>query len=145
LLDAKTIWFELHALVAPHEPVLFCWERPPLTKSNWCHRSMVAAWFKRHLGESLIFPAVAICLQIAIGLSLSAHIRWHDLRHTWASCHVQAGTPLHVLQELGGWECVEMVRKYAHLSTAHLHDTWTACKAHPRFGWWREGRRWPAW
>jgi integrase len=48
--------------------------------------------------------------------------RWHDLRHTWASWHVQAGTPLHVLQELGGWECVEMVRKYAHLSTAHLTD-----------------------
>jgi integrase len=48
--------------------------------------------------------------------------RWHDLRHTWASWHVQAGTPLHVLQELGGWECVEMVRKYAHLSTAHLTE-----------------------
>jgi len=51
-----------------------------------------------------------------------AEFRWHDLRHTWASWHVQAGTPLHVLQELGGWECVEMVRKYAHLSTAHLTD-----------------------
>ena len=48
--------------------------------------------------------------------------RWHDLRHPWASWHVQAGTPLHVLQELGGWECVEMVRKYAHLSTAHLRE-----------------------
>lgn len=47
--------------------------------------------------------------------------RWHDLRHTWASWHVQAGTPVHVLQELGGWECVEMVRRYAHLST-HLTD-----------------------
>jgi integrase len=51
-----------------------------------------------------------------------AEFRWHDLRHTWASWHVQAGTPLHVLQELGGWECVEMVRKYAHLSTVHLAD-----------------------
>jgi integrase len=50
------------------------------------------------------------------------NFRWHDLRHIWASWHVQAGTPLHVLQELGGWECVEMVRKYAHLSTAHLTD-----------------------
>ena len=48
--------------------------------------------------------------------------RWHDLRHTWASWHVQAGTPLHVLQELGGWECVGMVRKYAHFSSAHLAE-----------------------
>ena len=46
--------------------------------------------------------------------------RWHDLRHTWASWHAQAGTPLHVLQELGAWESVEMVRRYAHLSSDHL-------------------------
>lgn len=44
----------------------------------------------------------------------------NDLRHTWASWHVQAGTPLHVLQELGGWESAEMVRRYAHLSSEHL-------------------------
>ena len=48
--------------------------------------------------------------------------RWHDLRHTWASWHVQAGTPLHVLQELGGWESVEMVKRYAHLSAEHLKE-----------------------
>jgi len=35
--------------------------------------------------------------------------RWHDLRHTWASWHVQNGTPLNVLQELGGWESAKMV------------------------------------
>jgi integrase len=46
--------------------------------------------------------------------------RWHDLRHTWASWHVQQGTPLHVLQELGGWESPEMVRRYAHLTAEHL-------------------------
>ena len=50
------------------------------------------------------------------------NFRWHDLRHTWASWHVQAGTPLHVLQELGDWECVEMVKKYAHLSSEHLTE-----------------------
>lgn len=48
--------------------------------------------------------------------------RWHDLRHTWASWHVQAGTPLHVLQELGGWKSTEMVRRYAHLSPGHLAE-----------------------
>ncbi len=46
--------------------------------------------------------------------------RWHDLRHTWASWHAQRGTPLNVLQELGGWESVEMVRRYAHLNSDHL-------------------------
>jgi len=46
--------------------------------------------------------------------------RWHDLRHTWASWHVQAGTPQHILQELGGWETPLMVRRYAHLSAEHL-------------------------
>ncbi|HEX9586081.1 MAG TPA: site-specific integrase [Gammaproteobacteria bacterium] len=48
--------------------------------------------------------------------------RWHDLRHTWASWHVQSGTPLHVLQELGGWSSAEMVRRYAHLSSEHLAE-----------------------
>lgn len=46
--------------------------------------------------------------------------RWHDLRHTWATWHIQAGTPLHVLQELGGWSSYEMVRRYAHLTSEHL-------------------------
>ncbi len=50
------------------------------------------------------------------------NFRWHDLRHTWASWHVQCGTPLHALQELGAWRCVEMVRKYAHLSGEHLAE-----------------------
>jgi len=48
------------------------------------------------------------------------NFRWHDLRHTWASWHIQEGTPLHILQELGGWSTPEMVQKYAHLSSEHL-------------------------
>lgn len=46
--------------------------------------------------------------------------RWHDLRHTWASWHIMAGTPIHVLKELGGWKSFEMLEKYAHLSAEHL-------------------------
>ena len=48
--------------------------------------------------------------------------RWHDLRHTWASWHVQKGTPLHALQELGGWSDIRMVQKYAHLAPEHLAE-----------------------
>ncbi|MFH1044450.1 MAG: tyrosine-type recombinase/integrase, partial [Pseudomonadota bacterium] len=41
--------------------------------------------------------------------------RWHDLRHTWATWHVLSGTSLHELKELGGWQSLEMVLRYAHL------------------------------
>ena len=33
---------------------------------------------------------------------------------------MQQGTPLFVLQELGGWESAEMARRYAHLAADHL-------------------------
>jgi len=49
-----------------------------------------------------------------------ADFRFHDLRHTWASWHVQNRTPLMALKEMGGWETLEMVNKYAHLSGEHL-------------------------
>lgn len=47
-------------------------------------------------------------------------LRFHDLRHTFASWHVQQGTPLSVLQELGGWQSPAMVQRYAHLGAEHL-------------------------
>lgn len=50
------------------------------------------------------------------------NFRWHDLRHTWASWLAQQGTPLNVLQELGGWESETMVRRYAHLAPAQLME-----------------------
>lgn len=46
--------------------------------------------------------------------------RWHDLRHTWASWHIQNGTTLEQLKELGGWSSLDMVLKYAHLSRRTL-------------------------
>ena len=48
------------------------------------------------------------------------NFRWHDLRHCWASWLVQNGTPLYVVQEMGGWKSVQMVQRYAHLSPANL-------------------------
>ncbi len=53
----------------------------------------------------------------AVGLE---DFRWHDLRHAWATRHVQAGTSTAELQELGGWQSSEMVRRYAHFSADHL-------------------------
>lgn len=47
---------------------------------------------------------------------------WHHLRHTWASWHAMAGTPLHAIQTLGGWSTPHMLQRYAHLSQDHLID-----------------------
>lgn len=46
--------------------------------------------------------------------------RWHDLRHVWASWHIQSGTPLPVLQRLGGWKTAAMVERYAHLGESYI-------------------------
>jgi integrase len=56
-------------------------------------------------------------------------LRFHDLRHTWASWHVQAGTPLPVLQALGGWKSYSMVLRYAHLGQSHVAQ-WAGNLAH---------------
>jgi len=50
-LDAHKVWEDLHRLAAGGaEPVLMCFEVPPFTETNWCHRRLVAAWFERALG-----------------------------------------------------------------------------------------------
>lgn len=46
--------------------------------------------------------------------------RFHDLRHTWASWHRQAGTSCDELKDLGGWKSREMVDRYAKYGTEHL-------------------------
>lgn len=46
--------------------------------------------------------------------------RFHDLRHTWATWHLQSGTSLYELQRLGGWSNLSMVQRYAHLAEDQL-------------------------
>jgi integrase len=47
-------------------------------------------------------------------------LRFHDLRHNWATKHIEAGTDLLALKELGGWKTLEMVQRYAHPSDDYL-------------------------
>jgi hypothetical protein len=49
-LDPAKVWADLHELAAGTEPVMMCYERPPFTKTNHCHRRLVAAWFEEFLG-----------------------------------------------------------------------------------------------
>src|SRR5665213_1205638 len=57
-----------------------------------------------------------------------------DLRHTWATLHMQAGTPLHVVQQLGGWAGTQMTQRYAHFSPGHLAGHLDAFGDQVRFG-----------
>jgi len=50
------------------------------------------------------------------------NVRWHDLRHTWASLSRQNGVPTEVIQELGGWKDARMVMRYSHLNIDHLYQ-----------------------
>ena len=91
-----------------HERYVFVW-RPPVKKgSNETPAAHVVtccstlAWYKATKRAGL------------------AGLRWHDLRHTWASWHVQNETPLPALQQLGGWASYSMVLRYAHLGRDHV-------------------------
>ena len=86
----------LRRWLGKHPIRVFCFKGEPIAHAN------TAAWHK------------------ALGRASITDFRWHDLRHTWASWHVQAGTPLHALQELGGWATPGMVQRYAHLAPDQL-------------------------
>ena len=49
------------------------------------------------------------------------NFRWHDLRHTRANWHRQAGPPTHELQRLGGRLTSSMVERYAHIAPEALN------------------------
>lgn len=86
----------LRGQLGQHARYVFTWKGKPMVQVN------TRAW------------------RTAVERAGLAPLRWHDLRHTWASWHAQAGTPLNVLQEMGGWASAEMVQRYAHLSVTHL-------------------------
>ena len=57
-LDPGKVMTELKALAGDAEPVLMCWEVPPWTENNWCHRRLVATWFERECG--LLIPELGV-------------------------------------------------------------------------------------
>ena len=50
------------------------------------------------------------------------NFKWHDLRHTFATRHRQAGTPTRESQRLGGWKTGAMVERYAHVAPKALQS-----------------------
>lgn len=51
-----------------------------------------------------------------------AQVRWHDLRHTFASWLASGGASDRVIQSLGGWSSTRMVSRYAHLRPSDLRE-----------------------
>jgi len=49
-------------------------------------------------------------------------VRFHDLRHTWATRHAVAGTPMPLLQKLGGWSSMAMLERYMHLANMDMQN-----------------------
>lgn len=47
-------------------------------------------------------------------------IRFHDLRHTFASTLAMAGVPIYEIQALMRHQSIKMTQRYAHLSPGHL-------------------------
>ena len=71
-------------------------------------------------GEPIAWELTNSAWQQAMRKAGITDFRFHDLRHTWASWHRQAGTSCDELKELGGWKSRVMVDRYAKFATEHL-------------------------
>lgn len=58
-------------------------------------------------------------------------VGWHTLRHTFASHLVMTGSSLKHVQELGGWQTLAMVMRYAHLAPDARRDAVAALDGTP--------------
>ena len=71
-------------------------------------------------GEPIAWELTNSAWQSATRKAGITDFRFHDLRHTWASWHRQAGTSCDELKDLGGWKSRVMVDRYAKFATEHL-------------------------
>ena len=71
-------------------------------------------------GKPILWDVCNTAWQNAVRKAEIADFRFHDLRHTWASWHRQAGTSCDELKDLGGWKSRTMVDRYAKFATENL-------------------------
>ena len=71
-------------------------------------------------GEPIRWDVTNTAWQTALRKAGIEDFRFHDLRHTWASWHRQAGTSCDELKDLGGWKSQSMVDRYAKFATENF-------------------------
>lgn len=82
--------------------------------------AFISACIRAGLGSYSVPRSARSAVQSHDGIAGYSGFTWHGFRHTWATWHVQNGTPLDVLQKLGGWSDLRMVLLYAHHSPNYL-------------------------
>ena len=103
----------LQSQLGQHKDFVFTYKGRPISEIKTAFQK---ACVRAGLGEFTVEPA-----HNKGGISKRyTGLRWHDLRHTFASWHAQNGTPMHVIKELGGWSSMQMVERYTHLSPSFV-------------------------
>jgi integrase len=76
--------------------------------------------FQRKGGEK--FRKMRTGFENAVKRAGIPHVRFHDLRHTFASHLVMGGVDIRTVQELMGHKDIRMTMRYAHLAPGHMKN-----------------------
>lgn len=84
----------------------------------------LSRWKTQGAGAGRVFPVadVKTAWRSLLERAGVANLRWHDLRHDFASRLVMAGVDLNTVRELLGHADLKMTLRYAHLAPAKLAD-----------------------
>ena len=121
----KLVWIEAEDMKAKHAIgiPLSDGAMKVLFDQTGKHAEFVFTYRNRPIKE-IKTAFIAACVRAGVGQlserGLYTGFTWHGFRHTWATWHIQNGTPVEVLQKLGGWADLRMVMNYAHHSPGHL-------------------------
>lgn len=76
--------------------------------------------FQRKGGEK--FRKMRTGFENAVKRACIPHVRFHDLRRTFASHLVMGGVDIRTVQELMGHKDIMMTMRYAHLAPGHMKN-----------------------
>jgi integrase len=93
---------------------------PELTDEKKVPIQLTRGRVRRPFEEAVTAAKLVQIVKTEDGKRVEDELHFHDLRHTYASWQVQAGTPLNTVRTLLGHKSLEMTLRYAHLAPEHL-------------------------